>query len=197
MPVGEPGPGTESGERAAAAPGGWNVIVTSREGRQRLVRRLLWPLARLKRSGFRNVLVAQVGDPGALLEQVAELCARRPELARGLGKIVPIERSFVVEPARFGDQLRAEAAPFLDRLANRSFHVRIERRGHKGIIHTQQGEQALGEYLHGALEARGHRPVVEFRDPDVVVTVELVGDRAGLALVPRELRQRFPFVRID
>jgi len=38
--------------------------------------------------------------------------------------------------------------------------------------------------------------VVEFHDPNVVVVVELVGDTAGLAIVTRELRTRFPFVKI-
>jgi tRNA(Ser,Leu) C12 N-acetylase TAN1 len=75
--------------------------------------------------------------------------------------------------------------------------VRVERRGHKGIIDTQACEQTLGAFLWAALEARGARPVVEFDDPDVVVVVELVGDTGGLALVTRELRTRFPFVKID
>jgi hypothetical protein len=30
-----------------------------------------------------------------------------------------------------------------------------------------------------------------------VLTVELIGDRGGIGLVTRELRQRFSFVRID
>jgi pyruvate/2-oxoglutarate/acetoin dehydrogenase E1 component len=47
------------------------------------------------------------------------------------------------------------------------------------------------------LEARGETPLVAFDDADVVVVVELVGDVGGIALVTRELRQRYPFVRVD
>ena len=87
--------------------------------------------------------------------------------------------------------------PFVDRLVGRRFHVRVERRGHKGVIDSHRCEEALGAFLWAALEARGARSVVEFHDPDVVVAVELVGDTAGLALVTRELRTRFPFLKID
>ena len=38
---------------------------------------------------------------------------------------------------------------------------------------------------------------VDFRDPDVVFAVERIGDRGGIGLLTRELRERFPFVRID
>jgi hypothetical protein len=38
-----------------------------------------------------------------------------------------------------------------------------------------------------ALKARGRHPVVDFRDPDVVLVVEMVGDSAGLGLLTRDL----------
>jgi tRNA(Ser,Leu) C12 N-acetylase TAN1 len=182
---------------ASPPPGTWNVVVTSHEGTQRRLRRALWPLVRLTRSGFRNVFVGQVDDPAAFLAAVAELRATRPALDQWLGKVVPVERTFAVDPATFQDRLREEAAPFVERLAGRSFHVRVERRGHKGVIDSHACEQALGASLWAALDARGARPVVDFRDPDLVLVVELVGDTAGLALVNRELRTRFPFVKID
>jgi protease I len=77
------------------------------------------------------------------------------------------------------------------------FHVRAERRGHRGVIDSHACERALGAFLWEGLEARGGRPQVHFHDPDVVLAVEVVGDTAGLGLVTRELRARFPFVRID
>jgi tRNA(Ser,Leu) C12 N-acetylase TAN1 len=182
---------------ACPLPRTWNVVVTSREGTQRWLRRALWRLVGLWRSGFRNVFVGRVDDPEAFLAAVAELRAARPALDRWLGRIVPVERTFPVDPATFQSRLEEEAAHFVDRLAGRSFHVRVDRRGHKGVIDSHACEQALGTFLWAALEGRGARPVVEFRDPDVVLVVELVGDTAGLALVTREMRTRFPFVKVD
>ena len=185
--------------RATTSPcsGGWNVLVTAREGTPRQLRGALSRLARLRRSGFRNVFLARIDDPEAFLAAVAVLCTTRPMLEGWLGKIVPVERTFPVEPATFRARLEAEATHFLDRLVGRSFHVRIERRGHKGLIDTHDCEQTLGAYLCDALERRGAHPVVEFGDPDVVLAVELVGDTAGMALLTREQRARFPFVKVE
>jgi tRNA(Ser,Leu) C12 N-acetylase TAN1 len=177
----------------------WNVVVTARQGlgAQRALRAALSSLVQLRRSGFRNVSVGHVDDPDAFLVAVAQRRLTHPTLDRRLGKIITVERTFAVDPATFQARLQEEVAPFVDRLVGRSFHVRVERRGHKGVIDTHACEQGLGAFLSAALEARGARPVVAFHDPDVVVVVELVGDTAGVALVTRELRARFPFVKID
>src|SRR5512139_410802 len=184
-------------EVPASAPLEWNVIVTSRELHQRRLRRALFPLVRLRPCGFRNVLVGQVESTDALLLAIAERIALRPEVQDWLGKVMPIERSFAIDAGRFDQQLREEAGPLVDRLVGRTYHVRVERRGHKGTINSHACERALGDFLFAALEARGAQPVVAFRDPDVVMAVEAVGNRAGIGLVTRELRERFPFVRID
>lgn len=175
----------------------WNLVVTAREGRQRELRSALGARARVQRSGFRNVLVGRADDVAAFLEAVAVQRERQPFLDNWLARILPIERTFRVDVARLDEVLREETAPLLDRLAGRSFHVRVERRGHKGLIHTHLTEQALGEHLCNALKRRGAQAVIDFQDPDVVVAVELLGDVGGIGLVTRELRRRFPFVRID
>jgi tRNA(Ser,Leu) C12 N-acetylase TAN1 len=175
----------------------WNIVVTSRQGGQRAVRRALHPLVHLQRAGFRNVLIGRVDDVETFLIGVVELLERRQSLSSALGKILPVERLFLLDVPRFDEQLAAEAAPLVERLVGQSFHVRVERRGHKGVINTQAAELALGEALYGALEARGATPRVTFRDPDVVVAVEVIGDVAGIELLPRAMRQRFPFVRVD
>ena len=66
----------------------------------------------------------------------------------------------------------------------------------KGRLHTPTIERALGDRVWRALEARGHVPRVDFRDPDAVLVVETVGDDAGLGVVTRALREEFPFVRV-
>jgi tRNA(Ser,Leu) C12 N-acetylase TAN1 len=175
----------------------WNIVVTCKQGGQRAVRRALHPLIRLRSSGFRNVLVGRVDDVDGFLVAVAEVLARRPRLESALGKLLPVERTFLVDVPRFHEQLAAEAAGLVERLVGQSFHVRVERRGHKGVINTHAAEQALGEALYSDLQARGHKPTVTFTDPDVVVAVELIGEVAGLELVTRDMRERFSFVRVD
>jgi tRNA(Ser,Leu) C12 N-acetylase TAN1 len=175
----------------------WNVIVTSRSGTQRDLRRALRFLVRLRRGGFRNILVGRVEDPVAFLDGVAALLERQPFVEAWLGRLLVVERTFPVERESFEARLREETAPLLDRIAGHSFHVRVERRGHKGSIDTQETERALGDFVYTTLHERGDACRVSFSDPDLVLAVEIVGDLAGLALVSRELRERYPFVRID
>jgi tRNA(Ser,Leu) C12 N-acetylase TAN1 len=94
------------------------------------------------------------------------------------------------------DTVAAAAERLLDRLAGGSFFVRLERRGLKGRLHTPTFERELADRVWRALEARGHAPRVAFDDPDAVLVVETIGDEAGLAVLTRELRREFPFVKI-
>lgn len=189
-------PNTETTQATATRPE-WNFVVTAREGGQRHLRRALRSVIRLRTSGFRNVFLAQVDDVEKALGEVADLLARRPAVNAWLGKILPVERVFPTNPERFPAQLAEQAAPLLDRLQGRSFHVRVERRGHKGVINTHACEQALGDFLYTALEQRDQHPAVVFQDPDVVVAVEVIGWESGMAVITRDLRERFPFVKID
>ena len=181
----------------AAEPLDWNLVVTARERQQRTLRRRLARLVRLRPSGFRNVLIGRIDDLETFLTGLAELRERHVPVEDCVGKILPIEQTFHVDAASFDAQLRSVATPLLSRLAHQRFHVRIERRGHKGIINSHASEQALGEYLYSELERRGECAGVDFGDPDVVVAVELLGDVGGIALITRALRQRSPFIRID
>jgi hypothetical protein len=48
-----------------------------------------------------------------------------------------------------------------------------------------------------ALRATGSPGRIVFDDPDAVVVVEAVGDRAGLSAWGREDLQRYPFLHLD
>jgi tRNA(Ser,Leu) C12 N-acetylase TAN1 len=175
----------------------WNLIVTAQEGMAQDLRRALRPVVALRGSGFRNVFAARVDDPDAALVAAGALLERQPFVALWLARMLPIARTFTVDLARLDAQLTDEVAPLLDRLAGRTFFVRVERRGHRGAVHAHATEQTLGTSIFTALERRGDEPRVRFTDPDVVVAVELLGDVGGLALVTRDQRRRFPFVRVS
>jgi len=36
----------------------------------------------------------------------------------------------------------------------------------------------------------------EFADPDFVIAAETLGEECGIALLPRALRERYPFVQL-
>lgn len=187
----------EAAMRGPAPDLDWNLLVTSMEHHYRAVRRALRPLVRLRSSPFHNVFLGRAEDPAAVLDAVDALAASRRGFAAALGRILPIARTFVVDVARFAAQVEEALEPLLDEVAGRSFHVRVERRGHKGRIDSHVTEQAVGRWILDTLEAREAPGRVDFDDPDVVVAVEIVGDVAGITILPRALREAHRFVRID
>jgi tRNA(Ser,Leu) C12 N-acetylase TAN1 len=174
----------------------WNVLATSLEGRRDALLVALRRLGAFRPGGYRNVVVGQVESPLAFCDRLRDALAADPLLPTALARVVPVETVVRFDPA---DPLRAlapAAEAFLDRLAGASFFVRLERRGLKGRVHSPTLERALADHLWRALEARGHAPRVDFRAPDAVLVVETLGDEAGLGLVTRALRERYPFVKV-
>jgi tRNA(Ser,Leu) C12 N-acetylase TAN1 len=109
--------------------------------------------------------------------------------------MLPVDRTFAVEARAFAEQLSREVPPLVDHIAGRTFHARVERRGHKGVIDTPSTERAIGDLVFRLAEERGRPVKVTFDDPDVILAVEIIGASAGLALITRE-RRKFPFVKI-
>ncbi|MCC6848879.1 MAG: hypothetical protein IT294_10295 [Deltaproteobacteria bacterium] len=173
----------------------WNLVVTAHGGRRHDLVRAVRPIVQLRRAGYSEVLVGRSGDVDACLAALAERLEADPVLATEvLARVVPVERTRALA-ADVGAQLVAESASFVDALVGRSFHVRVERRGHRRVLRSDDLERRLGGALAAALEARGHAPAVTFEDPDVIVAVELIGDVLGLGLVTRAQRA-YRFVRL-
>lgn len=175
----------------------WNVLVTAQEGAARDLKRLLKRLGTFRSSGFRNVIIGQVAAVPEFCRALLAELERRPYAQAWLGKVLPVQRTFAVDVGTFAENAESELSAVVDEIGPRSFHVRVERRGHKGVLSTRDLELRFGDYVWGKLEAHGICPTVSFRDPDVVVAIEIAGDVAGISLVFRELRGAFPFVKID
>jgi tRNA(Ser,Leu) C12 N-acetylase TAN1 len=175
----------------------WNVVVTARSGFRRKLRRGLAPLLRLRRSAYPNVLTGLHEDPQELLENLNTLLAEKPYLQVPISRLMTVERTFSVDPPTFEQQLEAEIEPFIRQVAGKTFYVRLERRGNKGRIHSKNCEVRLGGHIFERLASQGLQPVVRFDDPDVIVVVEVIDDRAGIRLVSREDRARYPLLKTD
>src|SRR2546422_4331030 len=143
----------------------WNVLATSLEGRRDALLIALRRLGKFRRGGYRNVVVGAVERVDEFLARVHEALDADPLLPTALAKVVPIEATVRFEAPTAVETLAAAAEPLIERLAGGSFSVRLERRGLKGRLHTPTAERALGDHVWRALEARGHTPRVDFKDP--------------------------------
>ncbi len=176
----------------------WNVVVTSAAGgrKEHLLLQELRQLGEFAPTGFRSVYLGRVEDVGRFLEDLREARELMPESFGALGHVVPVEERRSFEPGGLQEALREAVLPWAGRVGGQSFVVRVKRRGYKGAVASPMLERELAELLFEEIERLGEVPRIEVEDPDLILAVALFPNRFGLALISREVRQHFPFVKV-
>ena len=175
----------------------WNVLATSVEGARPVLMLGLRRLGVFRGAGYRNVAIGRVADVAAFLEGWRDAMAGDTVLAASVGRVLPIARTFGIDEADPMTSLQAAVEPLAAEIAGRSFYVRVARRGLQGTLDSSLAERTLGTALWQRIEAAGHTPRVVFDDAEVAVAVETLGERGGIALLDRQVRATFPFVRVS
>ena len=75
--------------------------------------------------------------------------------------------------------------------------MRVHGRGLGRYLHTQDTERLIDDVLLAALEKEGVPGAVSFDDPDTVIAIDSVDNRAGMALWTRDDLKRHPLLRPD
>lgn len=169
----------------------WNVLAIGARGETGKALALLGRYGRFRTGGYPQVLIGTVHRPsgaGDLMAGIGALAADREACAGVLDRIVPVEDAVSFPRDDVTETLCDAFEPRAARLCGRSFYVRAHLRGMKGRVEHPAVERALGDFLCEFAAKAGEPPVVRFRDPDVVVVVEVVGRRAGYAFLTREQR---------
>jgi tRNA(Ser,Leu) C12 N-acetylase TAN1 len=176
----------------------WNVVVSVQQEGYREARRLLARWGEVGKTDYYNVLVLKVADLPAFIEELAACVREEPGLMNALGRVVPVTVTFTFQdPEDFESKAKGAALQWLPELAGKSFHVRMHRRGLKGRLSSQEEEKFLAEALTEALAGRGSSASISFDDPDAILAVETVGNRAGLSLWNRTALRELSFLRLD
>lgn len=159
----------------------WNVVVSVyREGFQRALKALRRP-APTGRSRYYNVLTMKADDPFALLTAIEKETDQSAALYDAISRVAPAARCFEFNSANDF----VEKAKYTG-LAGRTFHVRLHRRGEKYDLGTQDAERLFDEAVLDATAKAGLPSRLSFADPDAVVAIDTIDDRAGIALWTRE-----------
>jgi len=175
----------------------WNILATAFMRKERSLLKLLQYYGEFKGSGWRDVVIGRVEDVSAFLETLEILRRDQPAKLRPLSQIIPIEKSFEFGVVDFQDKLKEVLSQYVDKLESISkFYVRVKRRGHKGELSSLEIEKEMAEFILDALETTGKQAQVKFDDPDKFIIVETIGNRAGVGLITREMRERYPFIRV-
>ena len=79
----------------------WNVLVTVRPGpqRTRALLNALQPYGEFHRTHFQDVCIGRVADVTTFLECVRTASDTAANCVRHLGRVIPVERSFLFTPA--------------------------------------------------------------------------------------------------
>lgn len=176
----------------------WNVVVTVHEGEFRAARKLLRRWGSVAATDFHNVLVMRVDDPTRFARELAARVAEEPGLMNSLSHVVPVTETFGFQSvAAFEDGTRQIALRFAPQLAGCRFHVRVHRRGFRHRISSKDEEQRLDRLILETLTAAGASGAITFQDPDYILAIETVGQRAGASLWSREELKRYAFLALD
>jgi len=173
----------------------WNVVVTVPEHVYQESKDFLRRLGDVAGTGFYNVLTMDVLDINWFLDKLSDRIEATPGASELVSHVAPAQQTFDFQsPEEFEERVIRATEAWLPDLAGRSFHVRMHRRGFKGRLDSRHEEQRLGGYLMDALRGRGTPASIEFEDPDLVIAVDTVHQRAGVSLWTREDLQRYPFL---
>jgi len=175
---------------------GFNIVATSQRGAEWRLLRLLRRFGDFTRSGFRDVVVGRVPNTERLLEELLLLFQKAPSEVSPLSQVVPIKDTFTFKVDEILDRLKSALVGYVEGLAGKRFYVRVMRRGHKGELSSLQIEQALDAFLKEELQKRGVEPKIDFKEPDIIIVVETIGDIAGVGLITKEMKEKYPFIKI-
>lgn len=176
----------------------WNVIVTvlPGPGHESALLARLREFGEFHHTQFKDVCLGKVADIGRLLEALRHSREAGEAWLNSMARVIPVELTFRFTPETLAEQFARAAAAFADRIRDgSSFYVRLERRGFIGKIDTPLVEQEVADHLFALARGQAKNLRVTFEDPDIIVAAETVGEECGVALLTRELRQRYPFVQ--
>jgi len=174
----------------------WNVLATAKNHEQVHLARRLKRFGDFRWAPYLGLLIGRVEDHQAFFEQLRRGEENKPGFLFPLARIVPLDHTFIFTTDTLVPLLKTEVLTHADQIGSGSFHIRVERRGHKDEIHSRQIEQALADALIESLSGRGHAPHVDFHDPDVIIAIEIVGDECGVGFITKALRERCPFIKV-
>ena len=174
------------------------VVATSQPDGYRRARDLLSQFGEVIETDYYNLLILVPDDPEAFMDRFAETVRGVPQVMEVLSRVMPSAESFLFsDPEEFERKAREVVLGWTPRLRGKSFHVRMHRRGFKSRMSSQDEERFLDEALLAALESEGAPGHIEFDNPDAVIDVETINNRAALSFWTRADLERYPFLKVD
>ena len=161
----------------------WNIIVTIYQQGFRRAMRALQNIGPTDRTPYYNVLVMKVDEPIVALETIERLTEERPALYDAIARVAPAGVTFEFQsPEGFKDCTKSFLLRLLPKLVGRSVHVRLHRRGSNLDLRTLEAERLFNDFIVTETGKSGTAARITFSEPDAVIVIDTVDDRAGIAM---------------
>jgi tRNA(Ser,Leu) C12 N-acetylase TAN1 len=174
----------------------WNILATAKRRQERYVLGLLKNYGDFRHSGYRDVILGHVPDVPAFLETLEGVRREAPGKLKSLGQVVPLERNFQFAVTDFRDKAKEAVSPYIGQLESSRFFVRVVRRGHKGEISGMETERELDRFILESLANEGKQATVNIEDFEKMIIIETVENRAGVGIITKETKEKYPFVKV-
>ena len=177
----------------------WNVVITVNDSEGfRRARREFQRFGDVAPTDYHNILVLRVPDVSKFVEHFSSITEADKSLLSCVSRVAPAGFAFdFATVEEFRSKARTIVLGWLAVLCGHSFHVRMHRRGLKSELPSPSVEQFLDEAVLSGARERCRPSRIYFSDPDYVIDVETVGNRACLTLWSRNDLRRLPFLRVD
>jgi len=174
----------------------WNILATTHWGQERRAIRFLTQHGEFKSSGFKDVLRGHVEDVNLFLVKLEVIRQESPGRIDSLSQVVPLEQTFYFELPDLIEKLKETVLPYAEKIEDKKFYVRVKRRGYKGEISSQEIEKEVAGVVIEKLEKAGKHAQVSFSDPDVIIVVETIANWAGVTLITRDMKEKYPLIKV-
>ncbi len=168
------------------------VVITAYRGAERHLLGELKELGRFERTGFRDVIKGEVEDFDRFLEEIE----KRPFLP--IAHVTPIRISFTFYPEDIPEKFKEMVEPLINEVKpGETFCIKVNRRGMKGIVKSQELAKEVGTFVWKRLRERDGAPhKVSLEDPDKAIVIETIGNWCGIGIIPREKRKEHYCLRL-
>lgn len=176
----------------------WNVIITVFQDGYRRAFRALSEIGPVAHSPYHNVLVMAAADPIALLDMIEQRTQASPALYDAISRVAPAMRCFDFQDIdKFKSEITTILAEWLPQFSGRTFHVRLHVRGARFDWRTPDAERYFDDWILAGLNDRGSHGSISFSNPDAVVAIDTIDERAGISHWTRDDLQRYHLLRPD
>ena len=132
-----------------------------------------------------------------MLEAIERKTEENTAFYDAISRVAPAMRTVEFHSMEeLSERLKPVLLEWLPRLTGRSLHVRVHRRGDRHL-RTPENERLFDDLLLDAAAATGAPCKISFTDPDAVIAIDTIDDRAGVGLWTREDLARHRLLRPD